>query len=288
MKKVVVVQSAIIAVLLLLSGVLVIAQANGISLSSILNDSNVSYIEFGDEFSGFDLWDHEGKAVTKISKGKKYTVTFYLSSSCSSCLDSISDFERFAATFGDQIDYAIIWQDKIPDHYINKYSLDPSINYSLNGEAKLSTATPTFFIPDDSGFVIFKDVSRENLIEKLILLDVTDSDELKSNANKYIVDNYSNSSSNKPVLIYFYMPGCSDCDAASKLFESNNVSDDYEIIYIYKYDSENGDYNIDKDKLFGLVYDINWYPSFIMIDKGSYREIGETPVENLLSVIYQR
>ena len=53
MKKVVVVQSAIIAVLLLLSGVLVIAQANGISLSSILNDSNVSYIEFGDEFSGF-------------------------------------------------------------------------------------------------------------------------------------------------------------------------------------------------------------------------------------------
>lgn len=59
MKKVVVVQSAIIAVLLLLSGVLVIAQANGISLSSILNDSNVSYIEFGDEFSGFDLWDHE-------------------------------------------------------------------------------------------------------------------------------------------------------------------------------------------------------------------------------------
>lgn len=57
---------------------------------------------------------------------------------------------------------------------------------------------------------------------------------------------------------------------------------------IYKYDSENGDYNIDKDKLFGLVYDINWYPSFIMIDKGSYREIGETPVENLLSVIYQR
>lgn len=119
MKKVVVVQSAIIAVLLLLSGVLVIAQANGISLSSILNDSNVSYIEFGDEFSGFDLWDHEGKAVTKISKGKKYTVTFYLSSSCSSCLDSISDFERFAATFGDQIDYAIIWQDKIPDHYIN-------------------------------------------------------------------------------------------------------------------------------------------------------------------------
>ena len=75
MKKVVVVQSAIIAVLLLLSGVLVIAQANGISLSSILNDSNVSYIEFGDEFSGFDLWDHEGKAVTKISKGKKYTVT---------------------------------------------------------------------------------------------------------------------------------------------------------------------------------------------------------------------
>ena len=176
MKKVVVVQSAIIAVLLLLSGVLVIAQANGISLSSILNDSNVSYIEFGDEFSGFDLWDHEGKAVTKISKGKKYTVTFYLSSSCSSCLDSISDFERFAATFGDQIDYAIIWQDKIPDHYINKYSLDPSINYSLNGEAKLSTATPTFFILDDSGFVIFKDVSRENLIEKLILLDVTDSD----------------------------------------------------------------------------------------------------------------
>lgn len=259
MKKVVVVQSAIIAVLLLLSGVLVIAQANGISLSSILNDSNVSYIEFGDEFSGFDLWDHEGKAVTKISKGKKYTVTFYLSSSCSSCLDSISDFERFAATFGDQIDYAIIWQDKIPDHYINKYSLDPSINYSLNGEAKLSTATPTFFILDDSGFVIFKDVSRE-----------------------------TNSSSNKPVLIYFYMPGCSDCDAASKLFESNNVSDDYEIIYIYKYDSENGDYNIDKDKLFGLVYDINWYPSFIMIDKGSYREIGETPVENLLSVIYQR
>lgn len=35
MKKVVVVQSAIIAVLLLLSGVLVIAQANGISLSSM-------------------------------------------------------------------------------------------------------------------------------------------------------------------------------------------------------------------------------------------------------------
>ena len=90
------------------------------------------------------------------------------------------------------------------------------------------------------------------------------------------------------MLIYFYMPAVLIAMPQANCLKVTTFQYDYEIIYIYKYDSENGDYNIDKDKLFGLVYDINWYPSFIMIDKGSYREIGETPVENLLSVIYQR
>lgn len=37
----------------------------------------------------------------------------------------------------------------------------------------------------------------------------------------------------------------------------------------------------DKDQLFRLIYGIEWYPSFVILDNESYYVIGETPINEL-------
>ena len=157
------------------------------------------------------------------------------------------------------------------------------INYSLKGKTKLSTSTPTYYILDESNTIVFKDTNRENLLKKISDLGLVSSSTLIANANRYISENFFDGNSDKRKVLYFYMPGCPDCEAANTLLRENDLDEKFDIAYVYKYDTTDSSKVIDKDKLFANVYGITWYPSFLVLTGSDYRLVGETPAENLIA-----
>lgn len=286
-KKIIVIQSCIIVLLIALLTVLIVNPKN-ISEHLIRKpyEQKQIFVEFGDVFSGFELTAYDGTTVKELPKGKVSVVT-YLSDTCSSCMGVLADFNRFSEVYGDMINYSIIWTDSIPHRLIEKYEIDSAINYSLSNKVRLSTSTPTFYILDENNQVVFRDVDRVNLIKKLIELDVVDVSILQDNATMYIAREYYGINDieefdNK--LVYFYMPGCPDCEKVDALFKENSLPE-FDFLYIYKYDSVGDDKIIDKDKLFVSVYGITWYPSFLVAKHGTVKIIGEMPIEQLIDEI---
>lgn len=282
-KKIIIVQSIVIAILIVALSVMVM-NPYGIS-NYIVKSSEPAkkvYLEFGDTFSGVEMTDVNGKMIDDLESSERYTVVMYLSSSCSSCIESLSDFNRFSQIFGRGLNYVILWYDEIPTHSLEKLSIDESVNYSLMQETKISTSTPTYFILDKDNVIVFRDVDRANMIEKLIELELVSRKTLIENSNKYIIDNYFGSDSTTNKIVYFYMPGCQDCEKADTILSSSSVLEEYKCVYIYKYDTTDSSKIVDKDKLFVDVYDIDWYPSFLVLTDNAYRIIGEVPSENLI------
>lgn len=285
--KVIVIQSIIIFALVAAVAILILNPYN-ISEGIIRKASASSqlFIEHGDNFSGFELTAYDGTAIQELSKGK-ITVVTYISDSCSSCMDVLADFNRFSEVFGNTINYSIVWTDSIPRSLIEKYKIDTAINYALSSKVRLSTSTPTFYILDENNQVLFRDVDRINLIKKLIELNAVDGDTLRDNATKYIAREYygiNNVEELNNKLVYFYMPGCPDCAKADELFKATPLSE-FDFLYIYKYDSVGDDLIIDKDKLFVSVYEITWYPSFLVAKNGNIKIIGEMPAEQIIDEI---
>lgn len=284
-KKIIIVQSVVIAILIVALSVMVM-NPYGIS-NYIVKSSEPTkkiYLEFGDTFSGVEMTDVNGKMIDDLGGSERYTVVMYLSSSCSSCIESLSDFNRFSRVFGSGLNYVILWYDEIPTYSLEKFLIDESVNYSLKQKTKISTSTPTYFILDKDNVIVYRDVNRVNMIEKLIELDLVSRETLIENANKYIIDNYfdSDSDSTTNKIVYFYMPGCQDCEKADTILSSSSVLEEFECVYIYKYDTTDSSKIVDKDKLFVDVYDIDWYPSFLVLTDDTYRIIGEVPSENLI------
>lgn len=246
------------------------------------------YLEYQDILEEIELEDIEGNIIKNLPQHGKITVLTYISSSCSSCINFLSDFKRFSAVFGDTVDYVFIWFDDIPTKLIKKYSIDPEINYSVKEKVKLSSATPTFFILNERMEVMFKDVDRENLTSKLLGLDLLSHDEICENANQYIKENYFGRFPNKKQLVYFNMSDCSDCLEADAILKEADIRDYYDIAYIYIDNSTDESQIIDKGKLFALVYDIRWYPSFLTFDNTTYRIIGKTPTDKLLDELLNK
>lgn len=278
-------QFLLIIVLFLLL-LMIVTNTNGIGSLIIrkLDATDLVYLDYGDQFAGVEMVDTEGE-IAELHTHEKYTVVTYLSSSCSSCIKVLADFNRFSYVFGDSLEYRILWLDEIPFAYVDKYSVDRSINFSLSGKVKISTSTPTFYILDENGKVVFRDISRENLITKLINLQLVPIDTLIVNANEYICKNLYKANSVKDKLIYFYMPGCPDCEAANSVLSEIKLEDQFDIKYVYKYDTTDSSKVIDYDKLFASIYDITWYPSFLVLSDNGYRIIGKMPIDEIIDEI---
>lgn len=284
-KHIICIQSISIIVLILIL-VVILANPHNIGrniINALEAPSNLDYIEYGDNFTGIELSDCQGNKIDSLPHSNKYTILTYLSDSCSSCLDAISDFNRFSEVYGEELNYVILWIDDIPTSYLRKNSVDEMINYSLKGKTKLSTSTPTYYILDESNTIVFKDTNRENLLKKISDLGLVSSSTLIANANRYISENFFDGNSDKRKVLYFYMPGCPDCEAANTLLRENDLDEKFDIAYVYKYDTMDSSKIIDKDKLFASVYGITWYPSFLVLTGSDYRLVGETPAEDLIA-----
>lgn len=278
--KIIVGQTVIIMILLGVLGMLLYQ-------NTMKNNIEYSYLEYGDDFSEIEMYDETGKIVD-LSFGdgsKAATAVLYLTAECSGCIETISDFNRFKSVFGEEVDFIFLWEDDIPRNLIKKYGID-AISYTLKGKTKLSTSTPTFYLIDSNKKIVFKDVDQSNLIQKLIEVDFIEKEVLQEKATQYIVNAYFESDrENRLKLVYFYMPGCSDCMAVNEFIKEEKLDEKYQIVYIYKYNSTQEGVVIDKNKLFANVYGVNWYPSFILISDSGYEIIGKTSEEEVKMIL---
>lgn len=255
--------------------------------NTMKNNIEYSYLEYGDDFSEIEMYDETGKIVD-LSFGdgsKAATAVLYLTAECSGCIETISDFNRFKSVFGEEVNFILLWEDDIPRNLIKKYGID-AISYTLKGKTKLSTSTPTFYLIDSNKKIVFKDVDQSNLIQKLIEVDFIEKEVLQEKATQYIVNAYFESDrENRLKLVYFYMPGCSDCMAVNEFIKEEKLDEKYQIVYIYKYNSTQEGVVIDKNKLFANVYGVNWYPSFILISDSGYEIVGKTSEEEVKMIL---
>ena len=272
--KIIVGQTVIIMILLGVLGMLLYQ-------NTMKNNVEYSYLEYGDDFSEIEMYDETGKIVDlPFGDGSKAATTvLYLTAECSGCIETISDFNRFKSVFGEEVNFIFLWEDDIPRNLIKKHGID-AISYTLKGKTKLSTSTPTFYLIDGNKKIVFKDVDQSNLIQKLIEVDFIEKEVLQEKATQYIVNAYFESDrENRLKLVYFYMPGCSDCMAVNEFIKEEKLDEKYQIVYIYKYNSTQEGVVIDKNKLFANVYGVNWYPSFILISDSGYEIVGKTSEE---------
>lgn len=278
--KIIVVQSILILALLIIIGVLSIQNGKN-------SKAEVLYLEYGDTFSAIEIYGTTGEKVDKLApdQSKKATVVFYVTDECSGCIGAMADFKRFESVFGEDLNYIFLWEDGIPQNLIKKYEINAT-SYTLKGKTKISTSTPTFYIVSNDDTIVFRDVDFSNHIQKIIDLNLVEKESTQKNATQYIVNSYFQSVSSKdPKLVYFYMPGCSDCQAADELIKADKLDEKFEIVYIYKYDSKEDGVVIDKNKLFAKVYGINWYPSFLLISDTNCEFVGEANQEKLKAIL---
>ena len=278
--KIIVGQTVIIMILLGVLGMLLYQ-------NTMKNNVEYSYLEYGDDFSEIEMYDETGKIVDlPFGDGSKAATTvLYLTAECSGCIETISDFNRFKSVFGEEVNFILLWEDDIPRNLIKKHGID-SISYTLKGKTKLSTSTPTFYLIDGNKKIVFKDVDQSNLIQKLIEVDFIEKEVLQEKATQYIVNAYFESDrENRLKLVYFYMPGCSDCMAVNEFIKEEKLDEKYQIVYIYKYNSTQEGVVIDKNKLFANVYGVNWYPSFILISDSGYEIVGKTSEEEVKMIL---
>ena len=85
----------------------------------------------------------------------------------------------------------------------------------------------------------------------------------------------------KTDMIYFAMEGCKDCEAANQIIDED-ITTIYNIEKIYTENDYGSEQFVDLNDIFATLYDISWYPSFLIIeDNQNYRIVGETPIDKL-------
>lgn len=254
--------------------------------TSPINDANIVDLRFGDSFSTVPVVDKDGNEVSL--KYEKNNILFYLSSGCSSCGDVLRFCERLQAVFGvENLNILLLWNDSIPISLVESNHIPLSACYTTNGKTSLNASTPTAYIVDEQGDVVYYSSDIKTAIEKMYALAAETEDireEFRERANAYLMEAYGITDFHKPQIIYFCMSGCPDCAAADELFNTEEEKEKRDLYYLYKYDDTEPSHYRDDYALFRVVYGIEWYPSFLVFpSETTYRIVGEVPVETLIN-----
>lgn len=254
--------------------------------TSPVNNANIVDLRYGDNFSVIPVVDVEGKEVSL--KCEENNILFYLSSSCSSCGDVLRFCERLQAVFGeDDLNILLLWNDSIPISLVENNNIPLENCYTTNSMTGLNSPTPTAYILDDQGSILYFSSDIKTSIEKLYAQVVeaeNKEEELQLRANEYLIEAYGISDFQKPQVVYFYMSGCPDCAAADEFLNTDEEKDKRNLYYLYKYDDADPTHDKDDYALFRTIYGIEWYPSFLVFgSEEEYRIVGEVPVESLIN-----
>lgn len=243
-------------------------------------------LEYGDSFKEVKILDTRENSVNLEENMKEYTFVFYVDKNCRACLNSLETISQINKIYSDKYaNVVILWENEIELNYAKKKGIPIENNYKLD-KAYINTVTPTCYILDSNLNIIFCGVGIEDMIKKIKQLDIP-MDEIHNAVNRNIIEPIiqAENKENKKVLVYFSMIGCPDCEAAEKVINSSDIQKKYNIVTLYR-DRENvpmeKQSKIDHSNLLSKLYDIVWYPSFLVIDEDDqYKQIGETSIAEL-------
>ncbi len=244
------------------------------------------YLENGDHVSILPVVDTDGKNLSGPPIEKEMNLLVYLSDSCGGCLGSMDTLRDLMGVFGtDEIGYAYLYSNSVPRNLEEKYGISREYCYCLDENLMLATSLPTFYLVDGEGTVVFRTDKLELIIQKLIALEIVPQEKLVEQADAYLLERYFQAESDKQQIIYFAMKGCGDCEAADELIDSEEVSERYDVVRIYRDKTEEEGEAGDDFGLFREVYGISWYPSFEIL-RGSEREfVGEVSLGELERIL---
>lgn len=254
---------------------------NPVSNSNRTKDDSI-LMQYGDNIEDVTYKSLEGEN-NSLMNNNEYGVIFYIDPYCESCLKSFVMAKRMDDVLGKYLDIFIIWRQNPNSDIIKKIGVSKEKQFIVDN-MQISNPYPSYFIIDNTGKIIFNVDNLEKLSKKVVKLDCFTDDDIKKLANKYFLGQIPNDNQ-KPALVYFAMEGCKDCAAVEKFLESKHVQDFYNIITVYTEDSY-GEEIVDIGKFFLEIYDINWYPSFVILKDGTYQFIGESSIKELDGLLF--
>ena len=255
------------------------------------NNVNLIDLRYGDSFDRISVVDVEGKETTL--KCEENNILFYLSASCTSCGDVLRFADRLQKVFKeDCLNIVFLWSDSIPLSLVEEYNIEVENCYHVGDETVLNTPTPTAYVLDKQGNIVYYNSDIKMVIEKIYMQTIeiyNNEEQLRLNANKYLMEEFEIFDFKKQQVIYFCMEGCPDCEAADAVLNNDTEKEKRNVYYLYKYDDIDPAHFKDDFALFRLIYGIEWYPSFVVLEsEEEYRIVGEVPVETLLKVLEQQ
>ena len=253
------------------------------TLFSCHQTSGEREVSYKDDISDLVIYNLDGDEQQLDTESSKLII--YASNTCEQCLDEIGViyeiYEIFCRDTG--INLYVLWAEDIPRNYIKEYDF-ADCHFSLNG-VKLSSSVKASFYADEKNIVQFVDSTGiGDLLKYVVSEQKVDPELLKRNANAYIMSNIVMSKS-YPQIVYLSMRGCPDCEAAAPIVYSDQITAKTDITQIEREGyAEEGDV-VDAYKIFQYVYEIDWYPSFLILKPDSYDIIGKTDIETLEQTI---
>lgn len=245
-------------------------------MKTVVKKEEIINLDYQDNIAELPLLDYEGKEVT-LEAGKPQIIWF-LSVSCEACKRALEDYREMDAILaGDEVTLSIIWKDGISDDLLSDYEIKKENVYCLPDNIRLAASTPSMYLTDEEGTIQFVTLEMEQMITKFLDLNYVGEETLQKAADEYLL--YTYSTQDKPMLVYFAMEGCPDCEAVTPLVTGDELNEKYEVVTLYKKDDTDQELT-DRYGLLKNIYGIVWFPSFVILD-GQRTIIGETPLEEL-------
>lgn len=250
---------------------------------SVMRDleKNKIHINYGEDFTKIEVKDHQNRITKLEPKKNDYLLIIYLDSKCGACYRQLEAVDRWSRIFENQMEIVVLWGGERPEENYQELGIDNQQIYSLEDKLALSDS-PAGIIINEQGKVVFLTTEMSKITEKVLSLEKIDKEKIVENTNEYLASLFVREE-NKIPMVYFAMEGCKDCEAADTVIDQE-VLDKYEIVRIYD-ETEYGEKElVDLNNIFVTVYEIDWYPSFLILNN-QYKLIGNTPVEELKATL---
>lgn len=238
-------------------------------------------IGFGDDFSKIPVINLENEQEY-LNTSQKYRLIFVFDPLCGTCkrqLEVITYFKSFYEPF---LDVSILWEDQVIETSIlEQYDVPENINYLL-GMNSISISTPTALIVGKDNRVLFVSSDMDKIAMKINRLDGISMETVRKNVCNFF---FEKCKSKKDIMIYFALQGCHDCEMADEVID-NDIEEKYLITKIYDSEAYGEEEYVDLDNIYRSIFDIDWYPSFLLIDKNNnYKFVGKTDIRELKATL---
>lgn len=220
-------------------------------------------LSYQDEFPALYL-EEWGETITALLQGTPYTMVAYVSNECVSCKEALADVSILNKLKDEAFQIILLWKNSMSAELLEQYQLSEN-SAALHGEIKLSTVTPTYFLLDEKGTIVFMEKgSCGNFISKLFEMGIF-SVEKNMAATLYYLAPYMETG--KRNMLFFSTENCNACaEELLKLKEDRELAD-INIISVYHQREalQQGENEIlDRYRIFGRIFDVQGYPSIYL------------------------